>query len=307
MAVLNRPFHTRLAPTPSGWLHAGNGTSFLITWLLARASEGTVLLRIDDLDRARQRDEYVEDIFRTIDWLEIDYDRGPSGPDDLAANWSQLHRLPSYEQALLQLREEEVLYACTCSRKRIRAHRSDGIYPGLCRNRRLPLDRPNTAWRVRIPQGFMVPIDDLIHATRSVDLSRSMNDFVVRQKDGFPAYQIASLVDDRYFDIDGIVRGADLLDSTAAQIWLADQLGWPEFRQSCFLHHALQRDETGTKLSKSQGALALKHWRDQKRSPAPLWQQAGEWLGLEELALSDKASGNEWREAAIAKTKGRYC
>ena len=98
---------TRLAPTPSGLLHPGNGVSFLVTWALARAAGGWILLRVDDLDGDRYRPEYLEDIFRTIDWLGIDYDAGPKNIADFEQHWSQHLRIPQYNDYLHQLREKD--------------------------------------------------------------------------------------------------------------------------------------------------------------------------------------------------------
>ena len=95
---------TRFAPTPSGYLHWGNALSFVITWLMARQHAGTVRLRIDDLDQSRVRPDFIEDIFRSLEWLGLDYDRGPSGPDDFARNESQVHRIDLYRELLAELR-----------------------------------------------------------------------------------------------------------------------------------------------------------------------------------------------------------
>ena len=104
---------TRLAPTPSGYLHRGNLFSFALTWLLARKDGLQILLRIDDMDRARFRPEYLEDIFRSLDSLGINYDEGPSGPDDFHSRWSQMHRRELYDYALSQMRQDQLLFACT--------------------------------------------------------------------------------------------------------------------------------------------------------------------------------------------------
>jgi glutamyl-tRNA synthetase len=110
---------TRIAPTPSGFLHAGNAVNFLITHELARAARGTLLLRIDDLDAERARPEYLDDIFRSLEWLGIDWDEGPTGPEDFLRNWSQRSRIERYSELLLGLRKGGHLYACECSRKAV--------------------------------------------------------------------------------------------------------------------------------------------------------------------------------------------
>ena len=93
MSPISLPVVSRLAPTPSGYLHLGNAVNFVLTWLLTRQAGGVLHLRIDDLDRARLRPAYLENIFRVIDWLGLDYDHGPTGPDDFLRHHSQLHHL----------------------------------------------------------------------------------------------------------------------------------------------------------------------------------------------------------------------
>ena len=261
---------TRLAPTPSGYLHLGNGLSFVLTWLLARAQGGKVLLRIDDLDRQRYRPAYVEDIFRSIDWLGLDFDLGPNGPEEFEARYSQKHRLPLYREFLDQLRQKELVYACTCSRKRIRESSRNGLlYDGLCRAAAHSLDSEAAAWRLCLPSEARVQIRDWQQLdTLKLDLNVGMGDFVVRKKDHFPAYQITSLVDDSHWNINFVVRGKDLLWSSAAQLWLSQSLQLEPFQQMLFWHHKLLVDDQGEKLSKSKGALALKTWREKRKIPA---------------------------------------
>lgn len=272
---------TRLAPTPSGFLHPGNGLSFIVTWCIARAANGKVLLRIDDLDKGRRRPEYLEDIFRTLDWLGLDYDEGPNGVEDFLNRYSQHLRLDLYRDALEVLRQRKMLYACTCTRRQIRDRSPDGRYPYTCRERELPFDAPKTAWRACVPEPTNITINEWMKGTCSLDLYAEMGDFVVRQKNRMPAYQIASLVDDLHYDINFIIRGEDLLDSSAAQLFLAGHLEAASFLKATFWHHALLKGDDGEKLSKTKGAGSLKDWREQHRSPKALYKQAGGWLGAE--------------------------
>ncbi len=332
---------TRIAPTPSGWLHPGNGISFLFTWALARSQGAGIWLRIDDLDTERSRPEYIEDIFRTIDWLGIDYDQGPTGPDDFNKRFSQHLRLDLYQNNLDILRNKGYLYACSCSRKAIRDLSGSSVYPGICRDKGLDMDGAGVAWRVRIEgervrggesgsggdfekndslsirlqanQSPSPPVtnspglqitqsartrsdkspDHQVSQSPSHPVSKSpshqlpteLGDFLVRQKNGLPAYQIASLSDDLLWDINLIIRGEDLLASTAAQCYLAECLGRPEFCNHIFVHHPLIRDESGEKLSKSKGAGSLKAWREAGRTPGELVRAAARWLGVGEEGL----------------------
>ena len=231
----------RLAPTPSGYLHLGNAVNFVLTWLLVRRAGGTLHLRIDDLDRARLRRPYLENIFRVIDWLGIDYDLGPAGPDDFLRHYSQLLHLPAYNAVLRRLAQRPGLLYAT------RRSRTSPAEP-------VPFDTPGAAWRARVPPTFYVAGPA---AAAQVPLAAVMPDFIVRKKDGVAAYQVASVVDDLRLGTTLIVRGLDLQPSTAAQLWLAEQL--PETqafnpRRIRFDHHPLLTDLNGHKLSKSTQA-----------------------------------------------------
>jgi len=116
-----QPIHfnkTRIAPTPSGFLHLGNVLSFALTAALAKQHEAKILLRIDDMDQARAEQEYIQDIFDTLNFLEIPWDEGPRNAEEFKDNYSQLHRLTLYSEAIEQLRDNKLLFACTCSRRR---------------------------------------------------------------------------------------------------------------------------------------------------------------------------------------------
>jgi glutamyl/glutaminyl-tRNA synthetase len=268
---------SRLAPTPSGWLHEGNGLSFILTWALARRHQARLLLRVDDLDRARYRPAYLEDIFETLVWLGLDYDQGPRSEEDLERHWSQRHRMNLYLELLAVLRESGRLYACVCSRSRRRLLTANASCP--CREEGISLDRQDASWKVQVPEGTRVACREP-GGLRHLDIHQLMGDFVVRQKNGMPAYQVASLADDRHFGVDLIVRGEDLLPSTAAQLYLASLTGYADFLDAVFVHHPLVLDAQGQKLSKSGGARALRSWRDEGHSPHHLIARVGELLSL---------------------------
>ncbi len=274
-------FRTRFAPTPSGRLHRGNGLSFLVTWCLARAAGGRIVLRIDDLDKQRRRREYLEDIFYTLDWLGLDYDEGPAGVEDFLKHYSQHHRLDRYQEALEMLRQKGGLFACTCTRSQIRRRSTTGLYPGICRERRLPFEAERTAWRIRVSEETQVAFREWRRSDPVIiRLAEFMGDFVVRQKNRMPAYQIASLIDDLDYHINFVVRGQDLMISSAAQTHLAQRLGAASFSGVTFWHHPLLLDPSGEKLSKSEGAEALSSWREAGRDSRSLWRTAAAWLGL---------------------------
>ena len=279
---------TRIAPTPSGLLHAGNGVSFILTYAFARAYHGQLLLRIDDLDAERMRIEYLEDIFRTLDWLGIEWDEGPTLVADFQQNWSQHHRLDLYQNTINTLKNTEGVYACNCSRKQIRETSINGLYPQICHLKQLNFEEKNIAWRIHVPEVTKVSFNNFDLETHNiqqlqVNLHETIGDFVIRQKNGFPAYQVASMVDDVHFSVNFIVRGSDLLPSTAAQVFIAEQLGRTEFTESLFTHHGLLVNEHGEKLSKSQGASALSDWQKSGKTSEFLVKQAAKWLNLDEI------------------------
>lgn len=254
---------SRLAPTPSGLLHIGNAFSFIVTWVLTRRLGGSLLLRIDDLDTDRKRPDFVADIFDNLDWLGLDWDEGPRGPAELDAVWSQHHRMPLYRAAMEELKATPgALYACECSRGQLSHSGATGRYPGICRDKGLPLDLPGVKLR------FAAPLD------------APPGDFIVWKKDGFPAYQLASVVDDEHFAVTHIVRGADLRDSSAMQTRLAAALGYAHFPQVAFLHHPLLIDAGGRKFSKSDGALSLEVLRREGMRPSALYRFVAGTIGV---------------------------
>lgn len=254
---------TRIAPTPSGYLHIGNAFSFLLTALHARKNNGSILLRIDDIDDERKRPEYVEDIFTSLEWLGIEWQEGPSGPDDFEQNWSQHKRLDIYNNMLSQLRDAKTVFACECSRKKI-ASLEGYAYPGTCESLKIPLETPDTSWRIHVPSDYRVKFNDLEKGEIDFPLGETTGSFVVRKKDGLPSYQLVSLADDVHFRINYIVRGEDLLSSTAMQLYIADKLNIDSFRNAQFLHHQLEKDEQGHKLSKTAGSISLQYMRKHK-------------------------------------------
>ena len=238
-----QPVVSRLAPTPSGYLHLGNAVNFVLTWLLTRKVGGVLYLRIDDLDRARLRPAYLDNIFRVIDWLGIDYDHGPSGPDDFLRHHSQLLHLPDYNRVLRRL---ALVPGLVHASQRTRTGGPEAA---------VPLETPGAAWRAHVMSDTRTAFFDGWQGKTSVPLGALMPDFVIRKKNGVVAYQVASVVDDLRLGTNLIVRGLDLQASSAAQLWLAGQLSeTAAFNASRirFYHHPLLTNAAGQKLSKSQ-------------------------------------------------------
>jgi glutamyl-tRNA synthetase len=251
---------TRIAPTPSGYLHLGNIFSFALTAQLAEQYGAHILLRIDDLDRERADEKYITDIFETLNFLQLPWDEGPSDEHEFLLAFSQYKRMHLYNEALEKLRMHDHVFACTCSRSEILEKSTDGKYPGTCRHKHIALDAPNVNWRLKTEQEIPLRLKTLDGKTMEVKLPASMQYFVVRKKDSCPAYQLASLVDDVHFDVDLIIRGADLWESSIAQLYLASVLEANSFLTSTFHHHPLLKDE-GKKMSKSAGAVSIHYLR----------------------------------------------
>lgn len=235
------------------------------------------MLRIDDLDRERVRPEYVENIFRTLDWLGLDWDLGPATVDEFESQFSQRHRADLYQQALQQLREHRDVFACSCSRKQLKELGAEWVYPGVCLSKGLDLDGPDVAWRMDTSVGD--PVRMKVFKGRVIEdtLPPSQDYFIVKRRDGLPAYHLASVADDVHFGVNTIVRGQDLFESSIAQMWLAKRLGKKAFTACQFFHHHLILDG-GEKLSKSQQSPSLldEFYPDKGR----LFRKLGSWMGL---------------------------
>lgn len=288
---MSHPLRTRFAPTPSGWLHLGNAISFVLTWLIAREANGRILLRIDDLDAARMRTEYVEDIFTTLQWLGLTWDEGPCGPDDFFRSWSQRHRLDRYRHAAKRMIEQGLLFPCCCTRSQIAQNSVDGLYPGTCRSRIQDGPTGSAAWRLTTPSPCIQSWTDLWQGALSIDLYTTLRDVVILRRDEQPAYQLASVVDDVDFGVTLLVRGLDLLPSTAVQYQMAGQLNFCTYSTIQTLHHPLILDHERNKLSKSAGSLSLRSLREGGADLKELFRWMAERLGLEHLdSIQDLAT-----------------
>lgn len=251
-------YRGRFAPSPTGPLHFGSLVSALASWLDARAHGGAWLVRIEDIDGPRTVPGAAEDILATLARFGFHADEPPQ--------W-QSARLDLYRAALDRLIGANHVYPCGCTRKEIadsqlRAHRRNTtlIYPGTCRGGLH--GKPARAWRLRVPDGnphatpdpALVRFHDRWQGEQTQNLATEVGDFVLLRADGQWAYQLAVVVDDAAQGITHVVRGADLLDSTARQIWLQQCLAVPTLS---YLHVPVVNNADGEKLSKQTGAQAL--------------------------------------------------
>jgi glutamyl-Q tRNA(Asp) synthetase len=242
----------RFAPSPSGPLHAGSLVSALASFLDARAHQGRWLVRIEDIDGPRTVPGAARRILASLDRFGMRSDAPPV--------W-QTQNLERYERTLERLIEGGQVYPCGCTRKEIadslthlRERHQTLAYPGTCRDGLH--GKPPRAWRLRVPDGeaAVIRFEDRWQGPQQQDLASEVGDFVLKRADGQWAYQLAVVVDDADAGITDIVRGADLLDSTARQIYLQRCLSLPTPR---YLHVPVVNDEHGEKLSKQTEAQAI--------------------------------------------------
>jgi len=276
---------TRIAPTPTGYLHLGNVYNFALTAAMAYKYNAGILLRIDDLDHQRVNKAYVQDIFDTLQFLNIPWHEGPRNIKDVERTWGQQQRMPLYKRALQQLKDDGLVFACHCSRRTLLPHTA---YPATCLQGHLSFEGHN--WRLNTQPLVPVSIRTLQGAIIAA-LPPAMQYFVVNKKDGYPAYQLASVIDDLHFNVDLVVRGEDLWDSTLAQHVLAQKLHLPAFDNIAFHHHPLFTGVDGSKLSKSAGSMSIQHLRSQGRTAKEIYNMIGQMAGLDNI--------NSWQDIDV--------
>jgi glutamyl-tRNA synthetase len=266
----------RFAPSPTGVLHLGNLRTALLAWLFARSAGSAFVMRVEDLDTGRVRPGLAAEQLADLAAIGLDWD-GPV--------WVQSERAAHYESALASL----PVYECFCTRAEIResasaAHGPVGVYPGTCRDLS---EADRSAWRSagRVPalrvraDATVVQFEDRVLGLQD----GVVDDFVVRRNDGAFAYNLAVVVDDAAQGIEEVVRGADLADSTARQIWLGRALGYPE---CSYAHVPLVLNAEGRRLAKRDGDVTL---RDVEADEAVQWM--ARTLGLTGTTATDLLSG----------------
>jgi glutamyl-tRNA synthetase len=276
-----KTYRGRLAPSPTGLLHLGHARTFWIAAERARAHRGTLIFRNEDLDPQRSLADFAHAMIEDLRWLGLHWDEGPDigGP---FAPYAQSERREHYLAAWRTLRDSGAIYPCTCSRKELAQSASapndaddEPIYPGHCRHRTDARNFESPAgvnWRFRVPDGEAIHFNDLHLGEQSFTAGHDFGDFVIWRRDDVPAYQLAVVLDDAAMQITEIVRGADLLKSTARQILLYRALGHDI---PGFYHCDLLRDETGTRLAKRSDALSLRALRQSGVSAEELIQRIG--------------------------------
>ena len=264
-------YRGRLAPSPTGYLHLGHARTFWIAQ--QRAAGGELILRNDDLDRARCRPEFVAAMFEDLRWFGLRWSEGPDagGPHP---PYDQSARLAHYGEAFERLRAGGFIYPCTCSRQDVlraltapHAGEEDPLYSGTCRHCSPDRGRRGVNWRFRVPDGEAIAFVDGHFGPQSAVAGLDFGDFLVWRKDDFPSYQLACAVDDAAMRISEVVRGADLITSTLRQLLLYRAFGWAA---PAFFHCPLVTDESGVRLAKRTDALTLRTLREQGKTPEDL-------------------------------------
>lgn len=279
----------RLAPSPTGLLHLGHARSFLLAWWHVRARGGTILMRMEDLDQARVRPGMVETALRDLEWLGLDWD----GPVELQS--AGLERIRAAASGLL---DRGLAYPCVCTRGELRAasapHAGEGEprYPGTCRGRFDSLETAErqsgraAGVRFRVPPGE-IEIRDGFARALAVDVEAEVGDFLVGRRDGTPAYQLAVVVDDARQGVTEVLRGDDLMPSTARQWHLQHALGLPHPQ---WFHVPLVVDADGRRLAKRSDDLGLAELREAGVDARAVVSWAARSAGLE---VPERASAGD--------------
>ncbi len=250
----NRPVVGRFAPSPTGRMHAGNIFAALMAWLIAKSQGGSIVLRVEDLDRERSKLCYIDAVQRDFERLGLTWDKGP---------FFQHDRDEAYREAFCALQDKGLVYPCFCTRADLHAasapHRGEKlVYPGTCRfltSREQAEKRKvrNPAERLIVPD-MVYSFDDMVQGRYAQNLAKDCGDFLVRRSDQAFAYQLAVVVDDAAQGVTSVVRGVDLLCSTPQQLYLQDMLGLEHPR---YAHIPLLVAEMNRRLSKRDHDAAI--------------------------------------------------
>jgi glutamyl/glutaminyl-tRNA synthetase len=282
-------YRGRLAPSPTGYLHLGHSRTFWIAQQRAQANGGVLVLRNEDLDAKRFKLEFVGAMLEDLKWFGFEWQEGPDcgGP---FGPYNQSERREFYLGAMRKLLAGGFIYPCTCSRSDVRRALSaphqgeeESVYPGTCRKKLQPWGEagafdlgitsdslPKSNWRFRVPDDEVIAFGDGHYGPQQFIAGKDFGDFVVWRRDGVPAYQLSVVVDDAAMRITEVVRGADLLQSTARQLLLYRALGVPAPQ---FYHCPLMTDQKGVRLAKRHDALSLRRLRAEGICPSQLRAQ----------------------------------
>ena len=264
---MEKVLKTRFAPTPSGYLHFGNFCNLILTYWFAKKNDAKFVLRIDDYDKSRNQMKYIEDIFRVLDQLKINFDEGPSSVEDFHKNFSQILFFSDYWNKLREIKHQ---YNCTCTRK---DYQDQAIYPRNCLEKKRVFEKHKSQIRYNVFDG-----NELFYSR--------IGDFVLWRKEDIPSYQLVSVLEDSAMGITHIIRGQDLYFSSLAQNYLAqiEKIEFP-FLKHIFHHKLITKGEI--KLSKSQNAPKLMDELSHPQGPEKLVFKFCKHFGLPELTMDE--------------------
>lgn len=278
----------RYAPSPTGALHLGNLRTALLAWLFARAAGGRFVLRVEDLDLPRSRHGAAQAMLADLRWLGLDWDEGPD-VGGLLGPYIQSMRQALYVEAIARLRNRGLIYPCYCTRAELAQIASapqgdEGPrYPGICRRLTASERAAREASGRRPALRFIAPeepiqFEDLLCGTVSESVAATVGDFIVRRSDGIVSYQLTVVVDDALMGITQVVRGADLLTSTARQLALYAALGYlPPLE---YAHVPLMTDAEGVRLAKRDAAAGVDALRAAGHAPGQVLASLAASCGL---------------------------
>ena len=266
-------YRGRLAPSPTGYLHVGHARTFFSAYQRAHDAGGTLVMRMEDMDAQRSKTAYAEAAYEDLHWLGIHWQEGP---------YLQSERRAIYLDVWQKLAHGGFLFPCTCSRKDLEAvagapHEGatnadplddEPVYPGTCRPKAAHFtanaDPAGANWRFRVPDDEAIEFEDANLGPQRYVAGRDFGDFLVWRRDGVPSYQLACVADDAAMQITEVVRGADLLKSTARQILLYRALG---LTPPAWFHTRLVLDHNGRRLAKRHDALSIRVLRERGLTP----------------------------------------
>jgi len=310
----------RFAPSPTGYLHIGGARTALFNWLFARHNNGTFILRIEDTDRSRLKEDSVEQIISSLKWLGLDWDEGPEVGGDYGP-YFQSQRLEIYKKELQRLLDEGKAYYCYCTQDELEQKRKqamkEGIaprYDGRCRNlteeeqQRLRAEGRKPVIRIKAPYEGTTVVDDIIRGTVVFD-NTTLDDFIICKSDGMPTYNFVCVVDDHAMKISHVIRAEEHLSNTPKQLLVYEALG---YNPPVFAHVPMILAPDRSKLSKRHGATSVEEFREQGYLPEAIvnylvllgWSPEGdqEIISLEECIRQFDLSRVS-KNAAIYDTK----
>lgn len=284
----------RFAPSPTGYMHMGNLWIAMLSYVSVRQQGGQWILRIEDIDRQRSQSSYTAGLLQDLDWLGFQWDEGP---------YQQSRRQSLYESVLQQLEAHNLVYPCYCSRARLHnvssaPHLGEKRHPydGHCRELSLAerdqlAKNKKPSYRLKV-EDTRVQFHDAWQGLQTKKLKAGYDDFVIRRADGMWAYNLAVVIDDLVMGVTEVVRGCDLLDVTAQQIYLRNQLRAVCHQESAsmVIHYKqapVLLGQDGHRLSKRQHSVTIKDLRESGYTPAMVWSHFVEQVGLGK-ALSER-------------------